>query len=209
MNDSLFENNMVDSGFGGSSFGGSSFGGGGFDNIMENTQLIIVFTILSVLLAIAATVLSFIFITPEKKREKLPKFFQIVHDIFNFNGLIIEKILKALYIFSTIFAILYFFFMIFTGTNFFMCLLSMIFTPIVIRIGFEFAMMLILLVKNVISINKKMKSENKDVKDDFEFDYSKLNIKPEAEATIVCPNCGKEIPESSSFCANCGTQINK
>lgn len=57
--------------------------------------------IIALLLAIAATVLAFIFIVPEKKRDKLGKFGKFLHDTCNFKYLIIEKILQALYIFFT------------------------------------------------------------------------------------------------------------
>ena len=57
--------------------------------------------IIGAILAIAATILTFIFILPEKKRPSLNKFFQVVADIFNFKALFIEKILKFLYILAT------------------------------------------------------------------------------------------------------------
>lgn len=188
--------------------------------LYRRTQVIIIFTVIALCLALVGTILSFIFITPEKKRDKLPKFFQIVHDIFNFKGLIIEKILKALYIFFTLYAILNSFFLLFSGANFFGCLLSMILLPLFIRIVFEFLIMTILLVKNTISINKKLGS-NDDAASDFEFDYSKLNIKaepkqPEAASTApatpaakICPGCGNAVTEGDNFCPACGTPINK
>ena len=51
-----------------------------------------VMLILGLILAVAATVLAFIFIIPSKKREKLGGFFRFLHDVFNFKFLIIEKI---------------------------------------------------------------------------------------------------------------------
>ena len=61
----------------------------------------------AVLLAIAATILAFIFIVPESKREKLNSFGKFLHDALNFKFLIVEKILQALYIFATAFIILF------------------------------------------------------------------------------------------------------
>ena len=58
------------------------------------------------LLAVVLTVLAFIFIVPENRREKLSAFGKFLHDTCNFNYLLIEKILQALYIFLTVFAIL-------------------------------------------------------------------------------------------------------
>ena len=59
------------------------------------------------LLAVVLTVLAFIFIVPENRREKLNAFGKFLHDTCNFNYLLIEKILQALYIFLTVFAIRY------------------------------------------------------------------------------------------------------
>ena len=67
----------------------------------------LIFLIIAVVLAIAATVLAFIFIVPEKRREKLNAFGKFLHDLCSFKFLVVEKILQALYIFSTAFIVLY------------------------------------------------------------------------------------------------------
>ena len=54
-------------------------------------------------LAVVLTVLAFIFIVPEKRRAKLNAFGKFLHDTCNFNYLLIEKLLQALYIFLTVF----------------------------------------------------------------------------------------------------------
>ena len=51
------------------------------------------FMIISFLLAIVATVLAFVFIVPEKRRETLNAFGRFLHDTFNFKYLIVEKTL--------------------------------------------------------------------------------------------------------------------
>ena len=60
--------------------------------------------ILLLILAVAATVLAFIFLVPEKKYSRLNAFGKFMHKTLNFKYLIIEKILQALYIFSTAFS---------------------------------------------------------------------------------------------------------
>lgn len=67
----------------------------------------LIFLIVAVVLAIAATVLAFIFVVPEKRREKLNAFGKFLHDLCTFKFLVVEKILQALYIFSTAFIVLY------------------------------------------------------------------------------------------------------
>ncbi len=113
------------------------------------------------LLALAATITLFICVLPAKKDGKLGnKFLQMLHDIFNFKSLLLEVILKALYVFLTIYLIFVGFFMLFnqgiTG------LLVMVIGPVVVRLCFEGIMMFIILVKKVISIDNKMKAEEND-----------------------------------------------
>ena len=140
-------------------------------------------TIIAVVLAIAATVLAFIFIVPEKKRATLNKPLQFLHDTLNFKFLIIEKILQALYIFSTAFTVLFGVVSLFQfektidGYSIdpetfevvydysyewggFSGLLIIILGPIVVRLVYEGLMMTFLLIKNVIQINSKLKNQN-------------------------------------------------
>ena len=129
----------------------------------------LIFLIIAVVLAMAATVLAFIFIVPEKRREKLNAFGKFLHDLCSFKFLVVEKILQALYIFSTAFVILFGVLQLFnvqrdywTGASRWMGgtgLLCIIVGPIAVRLSYELMMMAILLVKNVISINRKLADE--------------------------------------------------
>lgn len=136
--------------------------------------------IIALLLAIAATVLAFIFIVPEKKRDKLGKFGKFLHDTCNFKYLIIEKILQALYIFFTAMVILIGFFMLFCSDwNGWMGgkgILLMILGPIAVRLSYELIMLAVLAVKNIISINNKLRNQNEGVarKDIFDPNMSSL-----------------------------------
>ena len=120
--------------------------------------------IAALVLALAATVLAFIFIIPEKKRAGMKPFLRFLHDIFNFKHLLIEKILQVLYVFTTAFVILTGFFQLFDFQTYYGMtqwgggrgLLIMIVGPIVVRLAYEGMMLIVLLVKNVISINQKL-----------------------------------------------------
>ncbi len=120
--------------------------------------------LIALVLAIAATVLAFIFIVPAKRRDQMGKFGKFLHDTCNFKYLIIEKILQALYIFATALTILIGFFMLFcTDWNGWMGgkgILTMILGPIVVRVTYELLMMAVLAVKNIISINNKLRNQN-------------------------------------------------
>jgi len=129
----------------GSSVAGTSFGLG----------------LAAVIISIILTILLAILVVPEKRRDGLPKFFQVIHDICNFKGLLLEKVLKILYIFSTINVMLTGIFTWFSGgynfgMTFLTGLLILVLGPILVRLAYEFLMLFVLLVKNVIQINNKL-----------------------------------------------------
>lgn len=136
--------------------------------------------IIAILLAIIATVLAFIFIVPAKRREKMGKFGKFLHDACNFKFLIVEKILQALYIFFTALVILVGFFMLFcsdwSGWMGGKGILLMILGPIAVRLSYELMMMAVLAVKNIISINSKLRNKNEGAAgtDIFDPDMSSL-----------------------------------
>ena len=184
-----------------------------------------VLSVIATILAIVVTVLAFIFIVPEKRREKLNAFGKFLHDTCNFKYLVVEKILQALYIFATAVVILNGFFMLFTvvygqwlgGYG----ILVMILGPIVIRLVYELLMMVIILIKNVISINNKLKNQNGDnvtgdvfaspdisgvreaIKQQVEAKKAETaEEKPAAPAAKFCIKCGAKLDENGN-CPNC------
>ena len=192
------------------------------------------FLIISVLLAIVATVLALIFIVPEKRREKLNAFGRFLHDTLNFKYLIIEKILQTLYIFATAYIILSGFFMLFQKTPDYgfgyggtwlggYGILMMILGPIIIRLIYELLMMSIILVKNVISINSKLKNQNGNVQKDFfsapDISEMKADIQQRVNARkeaaqqqssspVADPVASEQTTATLNFCPNCGSRLN-
>ena len=135
-----------------------------------------VLVIVGMVLALAATIIAWIMIVPERKRAGLNKFFQYLHDLFNFKSLWLEKILKFLYIFETMFCIIGGFLMLFsfetytsygfysgssthTRWNGWIGILMIVFGPIVVRVLYEFIMLLVLQVKNTMEINDKLNAQ--------------------------------------------------
>ena len=184
---------------------------------VSSGALELIITILCILLAITATVLAHVFIIPESRKPRLNRFGKFLHDTFNFKYLAIEKILRALYVFSTAYVLLYGFTLLFQVQETYTYdysmglyvessewvgwagLLVMILGPIAVRLGYEAAMMLILLVKNVIAINNKMKNMNEE---------SSAPVAPAAPVIKRCPQCGATVNGNTQFCIQCGTQIN-
>ena len=117
------------------------------------------------------TVLAYKKVVPENKRADLKKFGRFLHDLFNFKFLIIEKFLQFAYIFTTIGCVCFGLSMIFGFTYIewnseiscrwyggFGLLIALV-GPIILRLGYEAAMLFLLLLKNVMQINKKLKNQ--------------------------------------------------
>jgi len=129
--------------------------------------------VIGLIATVVAVVLLYVLVLPKKMDGNLNnKFLQFLHDFFHFKKLYIESVLKFIFTVLTVFCIAYGFFFMFSqetywgySQSFFvpgLCLL--VFGPILLRISYELMMMTILLVQNVIDINRKMGgSSKKDV----------------------------------------------
>ena len=159
------------------------------------------FIIVSVILAILLTIATCIFILPDKRRAQLSPFFRALADIFNFKHLLLESILRFLYILSTLFVVLFGFFMLFMETYGESMapagLMVMLLGPIVIRISYEFAMLMLILLKNVIDINRKT-------------GVAPAAPAPAAPPAPKCPSCGSTIESDDAiFCTSCGYKLHE
>ncbi|MFR7636887.1 MAG: zinc ribbon domain-containing protein [Lachnospiraceae bacterium] len=181
--------------------------------MMPTTMLII-----AGVLALVATVLAFIYVVPEKKREKLGAFGKFLHDTCNFKYLMVEKILQALYIFTTAAVIIFGVLMLFrteynywTGDRIWMGgygLLIIILGPIAIRLSYELMMMAILLLKNVISINHKLADQTGKGSDDVfaapNMQEMKEALRQRREATQAAQAAQSQ---PANFCSQCGAKL--
>lgn len=183
----------------------------------------------AVIISIILTILLVVLVVPAKRREGLPKFFQVVHDICNFKGLLLEKVLKVLYIFSTINVMLTGIFTWFSGgynfgLTFLTGLLILVLGPILVRLAYEFMMLFVLLVKNVIQINNKLngRSDNPFANN---IDLSQFKNSNAPEQNYTSPYAQPVQPiqpeqpvvqnnyqpqqnnDSVRFCTTCGTKI--
>lgn len=156
--------------------------------------------ILAVIIALGLTIALMILVTPEKRRASLNKFFRGVADICNFKGLLLEYIVRALYIFTTLLAVVLGFFTLFVEPL--SGLMLMILGPIVLRIYFELIMMFILLVKNVIQINNKTPGQTADpMKIERPAPAPAAPQAPEANM-VFCARCGARYDSSKGGCPN-------
>ena len=116
-----------------------------------NTALII-----GIIAAVIVTVLMYIFVIPDKARQNLPGFLQFIHDVVNFKTMILESVIKLLYVFCTLGCICVGILLLF-GSTFWVGLIVLVIGPLVLRVIFELIMLFVLQVQNVISINRKLK----------------------------------------------------
>jgi len=128
--------------------------------------------IIGIVLAVAATIFICVRVLPKKYDGRLDsKFLQFLHDFFNFKTFYIEALTKFIFVLLTClcifvgFLIMFgkfeyygYFGMTFTQSTFLYGLGIMLLGPLVLRVTYEFVMMAILLVQNVIDINRKMKA---------------------------------------------------
>ena len=106
-----------------------------------------------VLAIIGGVIFYFLFLKNDKKIEN--KYLAWFKDFFNFKKMLIEDLLKLLYVISAIFITLYSFVLI--GSNFFGFLLTLILGNVILRLIFEGVLLTIMIWKNTTEINKKMK----------------------------------------------------
>lgn len=123
--------------------------------------------ILALIVAVGGLVALYILVLPKKMDGKLSHpVLQFLHDYFHFKTLYIEKVMKFLFTVGTVACISIGFFMLFsvqrvwgyTKSYALDGLILMILGPVLLRLAYEGIMMGIMLVKNVMDINNKLKA---------------------------------------------------
>ncbi len=121
---------------------------------MANITNVAIWIIIALVLAIVGGIcFYFLFLKNDVKTNN--KYLDWFKDFFNFKKMLIEDILKLLYVILTIFITLYSFVLI--GTNFFGFILVLILGNLILRLSFESILIMIMIWKNTTEINKKMK----------------------------------------------------
>ena len=113
-----------------------------------------VWAVLAVILAIIGGILVYILFLNNKKL-KLSGILAWLKNFLNFNTMMLETILKVLYLIATIYVILSSFSLI--GTSFIGFLIYLTLGPIIVRIIFESSLMFIMIWKNTQEISKNTK----------------------------------------------------
>lgn len=121
--------------------------------------------IIGAIAGVAAIILLYVKVLPKNADGNLNNsFLQFLHNYFHFKKLYIEAVLKFFFTLLTVFSMTIGFFMLFARVEGYWSSYSMfwygvallVVVPIVLRITYELSLMVILLVQNVIDINRKM-----------------------------------------------------
>ena len=159
---------------------------------------------------IAARICIYIFIMPEGKYRTLNSFCRWLSDLFNFRTLWLESIIKFFYVLSTVICVIFGFLMLFSVIEYYhgyseplalFGLLLLIAGPVVIRLVYEGTMMFILLVKNTMQINNRLRNAATEPAAEAE------TAAPAAPVIEYCEKCGKQIEDDTIFCSNCGNKV--
>ena len=172
--------------------------------------------------SLACTVLLMIFVLPQKRRGTLNPFFRLVADFCNFSGFVLEYILKAVYIFVTLFLICLGFVMLTKNVDFWVCLIFIVVLPAALRVTYELMFLFVKLVRNVMQINRRLEGDLLD--DPLALRMEQVApVAPAAPVTPAVPAAPEApvapaapeapVPPSQQagestmvFCAHCGTQ---
>lgn len=129
---------------------------GGYGSSADTLAGVGIWAIIAAILAIVGGILVY-FLFVKAKTEPKGKFAKWLKDFLAFKVMWIEPILKVIYYILTIFVILISFsYLALGGTGFLMFLLTLVLGPILVRIGYEFTMMFIMIWRNTRDIAEKV-----------------------------------------------------
>lgn len=139
----------------------------GFEQAIEGVAYAAMWTVVSLILAIIGGVLVY-FLFIKGKDLNLSAGLTKLRDLLDFKIMLIEPILKILYLVITIFVILISF--NFITTNFLSFLLTLLLGPVIVRIIYEASLMLVMIWKNtkIIADNTAKVKENPEKKKKME-----------------------------------------
>ena len=156
-----------------------------------------IFMVAALVIAVVVGIaLHFTFLSADNE-NRFEGFLGWLYDFLSFRKLWLETILKVVYLVLACYFTLAGFFMLFS--SFITGLMMIVFGNIMIRITFEFSMLLILICKNVSDINKKMGSTMPTTEKPI-----MQNASPSAK---YCVQCGAQAPSDASFCDKCGQKL--
>ncbi len=157
----------------------------------------VVAVIIAFILALVGSILLFVLFLPKANENKFHGFLGYMYDFLHFKKLVLEVILKFLYVFNAAFVTLAGVFLLFI--NPLSSLMMLIGGNLLLRIGYEFVLLIIMICKNTSEINKKLSAGAS---------VSPIQQAP-AQNPIPTPvSAPSPTPAAASFCGYCGKKLN-
>ncbi len=118
-----------------------------------------VWVIVSLILAIVGGILVYFLFLSKKNEGKFTGFLGWLYDFLSFKKMFLETLLKVTYLIFAIYITLYSFVLI--GTSFLAFLLTLILGNVIIRVIYEFSLILLVICRNTTEIAKNTKKAGK------------------------------------------------
>lgn len=141
-------------------YNASYYARGGINDSMLGSANSSIWIIISLVLAIVGGILIYFLFLNKKNEAKFTGFLGWLHDFLSFKKMFLEALLKISYLVLAIYVTLASFALI--GTSFLSFLLMLVVGNLVIRVVYEFSLILLIICRNTSEINKKLKNEKKD-----------------------------------------------
>ena len=121
-----------------------------------------IWIIVSLVLAVVGGILIYFLFLSKKNEGKFKGFVGWLYDFLSFKKMFMETLLKITYLIFALYITLSSF--AFIGTNFLVFLAYLIIGNVVVRIIYEFSLLLLVICRNTTDINKKLSKKDKEDK---------------------------------------------
>ncbi len=135
-------------------FNSRTYGTSAFDSAVGSSVWIIV----SLILAVVGGILVYFLFLSKKNEGKFTGFLGWLYDFLSFKKMFLETLLKITYLILAIYVTLSSFALI--GTNFLLFLMSLLLGNVVVRVIYEFSLILLVICRNTTDIAKNIKKSN-------------------------------------------------
>lgn len=113
-----------------------------------------IWMIISAVLAVIGGILVYCLFLNKKNETKFKGFLGWLYDFLSFRKMFLEIVLKVTYLIAAIFITLSSFALI--GTSFIAFICTLVFGNILLRVGYEFSLVLLVICRNTTDISKKL-----------------------------------------------------
>lgn len=139
---------------------GKSYYGYGSSSSIESMIGSSVWLIIALVLAIVGGILVYFLFLSKKNEGKFKGFLGWLYDFLSFKKMFLEALLKITYLILAIYVTLSSFALI--GTNFFIFLLVLILGNVLVRVIYEFSLILLVICRNTTDIAKNTSKKSED-----------------------------------------------